>query len=109
MFGNFNDHNVFVNCISESNTVSQFGQGKDASGHYADHFTTIKGGTFCCGRGDSNLIQINSDDFTMTDATVYDDQGHAPNALVIRGSRSVLKDNKITGFKFRHDVVYSKE
>jgi hypothetical protein len=109
MFGNFNDHNTFVSCISKDNTSSQFGQGQDAFGSYGDHFTTIEGGIFCCGRGHSNLLQINSDDFTMTNAQIYDDRGMAPNGIVIKGARPVLKNNTIAGFPIAHDVIYSKE
>jgi hypothetical protein len=109
LFGNFNHHNVFRNCTSQRNTSGQFGQGKDAFGNFGDHFTTIEGGVFCCERGHSNLLQINSDDFTITDARVYDDQGLAPNGIVIRGSGAVLRHNKVSGFKTKHDVVYMNE
>jgi hypothetical protein len=109
MFGNFNVHNTFVNCVSKGNTSSQFGQGKDAFGNYGDHFTIIEGGIFCCDRGHSNLLQVNSDDFTMTNADVHDDRGMAPNGIAIRGARPLLKNNKFSGFQIAHDIVYSKE
>ncbi len=109
MFGNFNDHNTFLNCVSESNTSGQFGQGKDAFGNYGDHFTTIDGGVFCCERGHSNLLQINSDDFTILNSTVRDDRGLAPNGIVIRGARSRLKKNTFSGLQSRHEVVYTND
>jgi len=109
MFGNFNTHNAFVNCVSKDNTSSQFGQGKDAFGNYGDHFTTIEGGTFCCDRGHSNVLQVNSDDFTMTNAEVYDDRGMAPNGIAIRGARPILKNNRFSGFTVGHEIVQSKE
>lgn len=108
MFGNFNAHNTFVNCVSKGNTSSQFGQGKDAFGNYGDHFTTIEGGTFGWGRGHSSVVQVNSDDFTMTNAEVYDDRGMAPG-IVIRGARPILKNNKFYGFAAGQEIVYSKE
>jgi len=109
MFGNFNVHNTFVDCVSKGNTSSQFGQGKDAFGNYGDHFTTIEGGTFCCDRGHSSLLQVNSDDFSMTNTAVYDDLGMAPIGIVIRGARSRLKNNKFSGLRIGHDIIYVNE
>jgi hypothetical protein len=107
MFGNFNTHNTFNNCTAKYNTLSQFGQGKDSFGNYGDHFTSIKDGTYCCARGHSNIIQINSDDSTLRDALIQDDNGRAPYGLVIAGSRSMVKNNRFMGFAKGRDTLFS--
>lgn len=98
MFGNFNQHNTFVNCTAKGNTVAQFGQGKDAFGNYGDDFTTIEGGDYCCATGrDGTIIWIRSDHFSMTKAIVRDDKGFASAGLVIFGKDSIVKDNRFDG------------
>lgn len=95
MFGNFNQHNSFNNCVVEYNIASQFGQGKDSFGNYADHYTTITGGTYCCARGPSSVLWIDSHNFKMTNANVYDDDGLAPVGLFLFGADYLVVENNI--------------
>jgi hypothetical protein len=86
LFGNFNQHNTFNNCTSQYNMGGQFGQSRDSFGHYEDSFTTINGGFYGNQRGNSrvNLVNVLVHDFTMTGATVSDDNHVAGAGLVLR-------------------------
>jgi hypothetical protein len=105
MFGNFNQHNTFNRCTSKYNTLTQFGQGKDAFGNYRDDFTTIDSGYFCCGLlNGSTIIRIRSDFFEITNATISNDNGLASEGLIILGTHSVVKNNRYQSFKVGKDV-----
>lgn len=105
MFGSYDVHNSFSHCVAKYNSVSQFGQGMDAFGDYGDDFTTVTAGVFCCARGKSNIVQINSNDFTMEDTVMEDDRGLAPCGLVISGARFRLRSNVFRGLKRGRDVL----
>jgi hypothetical protein len=105
MFGNFNRHNTFNHCMAKSNTVAQFGQGKDAFGNYGDDFTTIEGGDYCCApRRGSTILWIRSDHFSMTNAIVHNDSGMASEGLVVVGKNAAVKNNTFQGFAANKDV-----
>ena len=104
MFGNFNHHNTFENCTARGNTVAQFGQGKDAFGNFGDDFTTIHGGDYCCATRGGTIIWIRSNHFTMTNATVHNDDGFASEGLVVFGAQAVVKDNTFRGFRAGKDA-----
>ncbi|MGY4329363.1 hypothetical protein ACVWWG_003780 [Bradyrhizobium sp. LB7.2] len=74
-FGNWNSYNTFIDCTSMYNTGNAFGQSRDAFGILQDHHTKIVGGTYCCNRSSaaSALLQVNSDFFMLTGATIYSD------------------------------------
>jgi hypothetical protein len=104
MFGNFNQHNTFNNCTAEFNTSSQFSQGKDSFGNYGDRYTTITGGTYCCARGRSSVLWIDSNDFKTTNATVYDDDGIAPIGLSLLGDYLVIENNIFSRLPSGYDI-----
>lgn len=74
-FGNWNSYNTFIDCTSMYNTGTAFGQSRDAFGTLQDHHTKIVGGTYCCNRtsAPSALLQVNSDSFMLSGATIYSD------------------------------------
>lgn len=104
MFGNFNQHNTFNNCIAEFNTSSQFSQGMDSFGHYADYYTTVTGGTYCCARGPSSVLWIDSNQFKVTSANIYDDDGMAPIGLILRGNYLTIENNIFSHLPSGYDI-----
>jgi hypothetical protein len=103
-FGNHNVHNTFNNCTAKFNDSWQFGQIHGADGSYADYFTTINGGTFCCARDSSTIVQNNSDHFTITNATISDDQGAATNGLVVNSTNAIVENNTFSGLPAGRDI-----
>ena len=104
LFGNHNEHNTFNNCTSMFNQSSQFGQVSDANGTFADFYTTVNGGTFCCARNAATILQINSADFSMSTADVHDDDGLAIDGLVINAANAVVENSKFFGLPAGRDI-----
>jgi hypothetical protein len=104
LFGNHNTHNTFNNCTSMFNLGWQFGQSHAINGTYTDYFTTVNGGTYCCARGASAIIETHSDNFTITGATISDDQGAAIDGLVINGANAVVENNTFSALPSGKDI-----
>ena len=103
-FGNYNQHNTFTNCTVKYNQDAQFGQFAAYDGTFNDHYTTIQGGTFCCARGISTIMAISSNHFSLTNAAISDDLGHAGDGLTISGSYATINNNQFWGFQPVHDI-----
>lgn len=102
MFGNYNVHNTFNDCQLQSNSDGQFGQGQDAFGHLADHYTTITGGAFSGGESSGfSVVYIESDFLKMTGAAVT---GPASNGLVVSGNSATVENNSFSGFRSQGDI-----
>lgn len=72
-FGDGNTDNTFVKCVAKYNTSQQFFQMPGT-----DDRTTIVGGEFCCNRGPgSPVISVNSHDFSIRGARIWDDNHSA--------------------------------
>ncbi len=109
MFGNQNIHNTFNNCTVKYNTNSQLGQSWTWDHQFQDHYTTINGGVYCCARGPHAILQINSDHFSMSNATVYDDNGMAPFGLALAGKDAVVTNNRFSGLARGRDVYVTPQ
>jgi Putative Ig domain len=103
-FGNFNIHNSFNNCTAKYNQSWQLGQFADAFGNLDDQYTIVTGGTFCCARGGSAIIEVQSDDFTINGATISDDQGQAIGGLTIKSANDVVENNAFSGLPASKDI-----
>jgi hypothetical protein len=77
----------------------------DAFNNYADDFATINGGTFCCARGTSSVMTVEANDFSMSNATLSDDNHGAPSGLKLTGDSHVIENNKFSGFPAGTDLV----
>ncbi len=109
LFGNQNSHNTFNNCTSRYNR-GQLSQGIDSFGNFNDHFTTISGGTFCCTRfASANLLQINSNNFTISGASVYDDNNLAARGVVLGTgfSNATITNNTFSSLPTNGDIFFA--
>jgi hypothetical protein len=104
LFGNHNEHNSFNNCVSMFNIASQFGQTNAADGSFADAFTTVSGGTYCCARGPSPVLQVNSPNFSLLNADVHDDNGMAIDGVVLNSANDVIENNSFSGLPAGKDI-----
>jgi hypothetical protein len=109
MFGSYDVGNTFNNCTSEFNAGRQFNFSSGFSGQYADDSTTINGGTFCCARGGGAIIQQNGTGFTLSGATVSDDQHGASSGLSIDGMNCTVTNNTFSGFPAGHDIAVTSD
>jgi hypothetical protein len=104
MFGNYNTHNTFTNCIAKYNTQAQFGQTPDYLGSYHDDYTTISGGTYACQRGtNSALVSLQSNHTSAIGLSIYDDSGIAMNGMTTNGTL-VIENNVFKGLLPGHDI-----
>ena len=103
-FGNHNVHNTFNNCTSEFNESWQLGQVNAADGTFTDDYTTVNGGKFCCARGPSAIIEVKSDHFAISDATISDDQGLSIDGLVVVADDVVVQNNSFSGLPAGKDI-----
>jgi hypothetical protein len=83
LFGNHNTNNTFTNCVSKFNRGNAFAQVSENNGTYNDFFTVVNGGTFGSERTAANIMQINSNHFSIDGATILDDNGTAANGIVV--------------------------
>jgi hypothetical protein len=104
LFGNHNNRNTFNNCTSMFNLGWQFGHAHAANGTYADSFTTVKGGKYCCARSASAIIETHSPNFTITGASISDDQGAAIDGLVVNGPNPVVENNTFSRLPVGKDI-----
>jgi Putative Ig domain/Pectate lyase superfamily protein len=104
MFGSYDINNTFNNCTSKLNQGKQVNFSNGFSGQYADDNTTFNGGFFGDARGSGAIIQQNGVGFTMTGATISDDQGKASAGLVINGPNCSVTNNTFSGLPAGQDI-----
>ena len=103
--GDYNQQHSFKDCVAKYNRVAAIWLGQRCVRNYRDDFTTFD--LFCCARGRSNIIQVNSTDFVMKESTIEDGQVIAPHGRVVSGARPMLSNHPFRSFQKGKDLVYS--
>jgi hypothetical protein len=100
-FGDGNAFNTFIRPVSKYNTRQQFFQVPGSDDHLS-----IRGGDFCCSRGHGfSVVTINSNDFSIDNAQIWDDQGLAISGLSFGASlKPTVTNNRFRGFPSRLDI-----